>query len=105
MAILANWANHMSLPEKIYSKEYAIVQWIQGKDVERFHRLSFVLDTLYNVRGNFLVLPINGGGRDVNRRRKERIKMNLSNYRTSTTHKVLLEKSQSVLSGKRLFLA
>lgn len=104
VAILANWANHMSLPEKDLFKEYAIVNGFKGKDVERFHRLSLLsADAIVRGRAS-LVLPINvwwtrdqfiGGEKELKQNLKTIIEQDL-------THKVLLEKSQSVTIWKEI---
>ena len=104
VAILANWANRMSLPEKELFKKYAIANGFKGKDIERFHRLSLLsADAIVRGRAS-LILPINvwwtrdqfiGGEKELRQNLKTIIEQGL-------THKIILEKSQSVAIWKEI---
>lgn len=104
VAILANWANEMSLSEKELFKKYAIANGFKGKDVERFHRLALLsADAIVRGRAS-LLLPINvwwtrdqfiGGEKELKRDLRTIIEQGLAS-------KVILEKSQSVTIWKEI---
>lgn len=104
VAILANWANQMSLSEKDLFKKYAIANGFKGKDIKRFHRLALLsADAIVRGRAS-LILPINvWWTRDQFIGGEKELKQNLQTIiERGLTNKVISEKSQSVAIWKEI---
>lgn len=104
VAVLAEWANNMSLTEKEIIDKYAANNGFEGVDIERFHQLALLsADAIVRGRAS-LIMPVNvWWTRDQFIGGLKELKKNLEMIVTSgLTDKMITEKQESTNLWKKI---